>query len=308
VTDDALAPAFGEALVAFEEHLRAEKGRSPHTVRAYLSDLTSLFAHAQRDGARGPDDLDLRRLRAWLAFQSTRGGSRSTVARRAATARVFSAYAARTGLASRDAGAQLASPKVRRALPTVLGRAEAAAVLDAAQEDATDGGATTLRDVALVELLYATGIRVSELCGLDLGDVDRGRGLVRVRGKGGKERAVPVGAPALAALDRWLSSGRPELSTDASGQAVFLGVRGGRLGPRSARAIVHARMRRVDGVADVGPHALRHSAATHLLEGGADLRSVQEVLGHATLATTQIYTHVSVERLRATYDQAHPRA
>jgi integrase/recombinase XerC len=303
-----LSPAFVEALDAFEEHLRLEKGRSPHTVRAYVGDLTSLFLHAQRRGGRAPADLDLATLRSWLALQSSRGCSRSTLARRAASARVFSAYAARTGLAAEDAGALLASPRARRTLPSVLRRGEADAVLAAAGVDAGAGDPVAIRDLAVVEVLYATGVRVGELCGLDLPDVDLSRRLLRVRGKGGKERSVPLGDPAVHALLRWLSEGRPALAGEHSGDAVFLGLRGRRLGTRSARAVVHARLRRVDGVPDLGPHGLRHSAATHLLEGGADLRSVQELLGHATLATTQIYTHVSVERLRATYDQAHPRA
>lgn len=303
-----LLPPFDEALEAFGEHLRDELGRSPHTVRAYVGDLTSLFLHAQRRGCAGPSELDLSTLRSWLALQSSLGCARSTLARRAAAARVFSAYAVRTGRAAEDTGAMLATPKVRRALPGVLRQSEVTSVLDAAGHDAEGTDPVALRDLALLELLYATGIRVSELCGLDLDDLDLDRRVVRVLGKGGKQRTVPVGTPAIAALRTWVSVGRPRLADEHSGAAVFLGVRGRRLGTRAARAIVHARLRRVDGVPDLGPHGLRHTAATHLLEGGADLRSVQELLGHATLATTQIYTHVSVERLRATYDQAHPRA
>ncbi len=165
-----------------------------------------------------------------------------------------------------------------------------------------------MRDSALLELLYASGIRVGELVGLDVDDIDRGRRVVRVLGKGRKERTVPYGAPAAAALETWLRSGRPLLAREASGPALFLGLRGRRLDPRTVRRVVHAAMQALDGVPDLGPHGLRHSAATHLLEGGADLRSVQEMLGHASLATTQIYTHVSVERLRRAYAQAHPRA
>jgi len=307
-TTEPLTPPFAEALAAFEEHLTSEKGRSPHTVRAYCGDLTSLFGHAARLGATGPADLDLATVRSWLALQSSLGRSRSTIARRAAAARVFSAFAARTGRAPDDAAALLATPKVRRSLPTILRRGEADAALAAAGDDATTGDPVAIRDAAILELLYATGIRVSELCGLDLGDIDDARRTVRVIGKGRKERSVPMGEPAARALTRWVTDARRELADEHSGEAVFIGVRGRRLGTRAARAIVHARLRRVDGVPDLGPHGLRHTAATHLLEGGADLRSVQELLGHATLATTQIYTHVSVERLRATYDQAHPRA
>jgi integrase/recombinase XerC len=187
----------------------------------------------------------------------------------------------------------------------VLAADEAAAVMRAAAEDLTPIG---LRDAAIVELLYATGARVGELCGLDVDDVDDRRRTVRLMGKGAKERTVPVGEPAAAAVATWLSRGRPRLVTADSGPALLLGARGRRLDPRTARQVVHDRLAAVPGVADLGPHGLRHTAATHLLEGGADLRSVQELLGHATLATTQIYTHVSIDRLRATYDRAHPRA
>ena len=303
-----LSPAFTEALDAFVEHLRVERGRSTHTVRAYRGDLTSLFRHAQRMGRAGPDEVDLATLRSWLALQSSTGAARSTIARRAPAARVFTAFAARQGLAGADAGAHLASPKVRRSLPVVLRKAEAQAVLELAEQAAGDGDAVALRDAALLELLYAGGLRVSELCGLDLDDVDHERRLVRVLGKGGKERSVPLGLPAVRAVERWVSDGRPALAGEDGGAALFLGVRGRRLGTRTARAVVHSRVSVADGVPDVSPHAFRHTAATHLLDGGADLRSVQELLGHATLATTQIYTHVSVERLRATYEQAHPRA
>jgi integrase/recombinase XerC len=168
--------------------------------------------------------------------------------------------------------------------------------------------AVALRDAAILELFYATGIRVSELCGMDAASLDHGRRTVRVRGKGDKERTVPVGVPAIRAVTRWLEVGRPVLATAASGPALFLGVRGGRLDPRTARRIVHKRLSEAGTARDTGPHGIRHSAATHLLEGGADLRSVQEILGHSSPATTQIYTHVSIERLKTSYRQAHPRA
>jgi len=220
-------------------------------------------------------------------------------------ARAFTAWAARDGLIESDPGVRLASPKARQSLPEVLRVEEAAAVMEAAGAIATPIG---LRDAAIVELLYGTGARVSELCGLDIDDLDGDRRTVRLFGKGAKERTVPLGEPAVAAVSRWLSVGRPRLVTPESGLALLLGARGGRLDPRAARQVVHDRLAAVEGVADLGPHGLRHTAATHLIEGGADLRSVQELLGHATLATTQIYTHVSIERLRATYDRAHPRA
>ena len=175
--------------------------------------------------------------------------------------------------------------------------------------DGVDGGSPQdLRDRLVLELLYATGVRVGELCGLDVDDVDDGRRVLRVLGKGARERTVPFGQPAAQALTAWLGQGRPQWATARSGPALLLGRRGGRLDPRAARSLVHRRLADVPGAPDLGPHGLRHSAATHLLEGGADLRSVQELLGHASLATTQLYTHVSVERLRSSYAQAHPRA
>jgi integrase/recombinase XerC len=214
----------------------------------------------------------------------------------------------RTGRAHTDAGALLGSPKARRELPVALGHEDIRALLDATAEAITDDGPIGLRDLAVLELLYATGIRVGELCGLDVDDLDRERRVVRVLGKGRKERSVPYGAPAADAVASWLRHGRPALAADSSGPALFLGARGGRLDQRSVRRIVHTRLAAVDGAPDIGPHGLRHTAATHLLEGGADLRSVQEILGHASLGTTQIYTHVSNERLRAAYRLAHPRA
>jgi integrase/recombinase XerC len=304
----ARAPALNEALEAFAEHLRDERGLSAHTVRAYVGDLGSLFDHATRAGLSRPDQIDLALLRSWLAALQSSGAARTSLARRSAAARAFTAWAARTGRTSADAGARLASPKAHRVLPPVLKQADAHELLEATGEDADAGDPVALRDRALLELLYATGIRVGELCALDLPMVDLERNSVRVLGKGGKERTVPFGRPAHDALVGWIVKGRPHLVGERSGQALLLGVRGGRLDPRAARTIVHRRLRAVPGAPDIGPHGLRHSAATHLLEGGADLRSVQELLGHATLATTQIYTHVSVERLRSTYEQAHPRA
>jgi integrase/recombinase XerC len=296
-------------------------------VRADLGDARSLLAHAARSGVRTPAELRLAHLRSWLALQTARGGARSTVARRAAGARALTGFALRSGLSPTDPAALLASPRAHRTLPSVLRADQAAAVLDAAAdrarpvrpaaesaETAEESGAApashalALRDHAIVEVLYAGGIRVSELVGLDLDSLDPARRAVRVRGKGDKERVVPLGLPAWRALERWIDAGRPELARPSAGQAVFVGARGSRIDPRAARSVVHAAAGAIEGAPDIGPHGLRHSAATHLLEGGADLRSVQELLGHATLATTQIYTHVSVERLRATYDQAHPRA
>lgn len=295
-------------LEAFVRYLRSERGLSEHSVRAYRGDVATLVDHATRMGRGRVADLDLLVLRSWLAGQATRGMARTTLARRAAAARGFTAWAHRRGLIATDPGSLLATPRTGRPLPGVLRRDEADALLHVAGLAADDEGPVALRDLAMLEVLYASGIRVGELCGLDVDEVDRSRRVLRVLGKGAKERTVPVGAPALRALDRWLADGRPALATPTSGPALFLGARGRRVDPRTVRRAVHALLAHVPGAPDLGPHGLRHSAATHLLEGGADLRSVQELLGHATLATTQIYTHVSVDRLKATYDQAHPRA
>ena len=306
-----------EAVDDFADHLSRVRNRSVHTVRAYVTDLVSLLDHAVRMGCAELPELDLAVLRSWLAKQRTMGAARTTMARRAAAARTFSAWAHRTGLLADDIAAPLASPRARRELPTVLRADQAAALMDAArpadapQPDGAPGAdspeAVLLRDRLLLELLYGTGVRISEACGLDVTDVDQGRRVVRVLGKGGRERSVPYGVPAQRALDTWLSLGRPALATPGSGRALLLGAQGGRLNPTTARRIV-ADWTEAAGVPRVTPHGLRHSAATHLLEGGADLRAVQELLGHSSLASTQIYTHVSVERLRAAYRQAHPRA
>jgi integrase/recombinase XerC len=305
-----------DATAAFERHVAAERGLSPHTVRAYVSDARSLLEHAGWCGAAGPGELTAPMLRSWLAAQHSAGASRATLARRGAAARSFTAFAHQRGWLATDPGTGLGTPKVRRALPQFLRPAEIADVLASSEADIAQpppdrtpaGAAVALRDAAILELLYATGIRVSELCGLDRGALDLGRRTVRVFGKGGKERTVPVGIPAVRAVTQWETSGRPALVTAASGPALFLGVRGGRMDPRTARRVVHERLRAAGVPTDTGPHGLRHTAATHLLEGGADLRSVQEMLGHSSLATTQIYTHVSVERRKASYRQAHPRA
>ena len=303
-----LPEEFATALAAYERHLVSERDLTPHTVRAYLGDVSGMLAHASRLGLTSLDDLDVRTLRSWLANQQTLGKARTTMARRATAVRVFTAWALRTGRASLDAGAQLGNPKARRSLPPALDVAEARALLQAAATAADDGSPVGLRDVAILELLYATGIRVGELCGLDVDDVDRARRVVRVFGKGRKERTVPYGVPADAALGRWLEQGRAKLLAPGAGGALFLGARGGRVDQRAVRRMVHRRLADVPGAPDLGPHGLRHTAATHLLEGGADLRAVQELLGHASLATTQVYTHVTAERLRKAYQLAHPRA
>ncbi|GLZ07138.1 tyrosine recombinase XerC [Actinomadura sp. NBRC 104412] len=292
-----------EAVAEFGRYLRGERDVSPHTLRAYEGDLRDLCRYAAEVGVRKVSELDVNVLRAWLALQHADGLSRATLARRTAAARAFTAHLHRRRVITHDPGQLLGTPKRHRDLPRVLDQDEAARLLD--EMDAE--GPLGLRDQAVLELLYGTGVRVGELCGLDIDDLDTGRGTVRVLGKGGKERTVPLGEPAARAVATWLSAGRPALANERSGPALFLGARGGRLHANTVRRIVHGRIAEVGDVPDLAPHGLRHSAATHLLEGGADLRSVQEILGHASLQTTQIYTHVTPERLRQVHRQAHPR-
>jgi integrase/recombinase XerC len=304
-----LPGSLGTVVDGFERHLTAERGLSTHTVRGYIGDVVSLLSGMA--GAVGDADLaalDISALREWLSAQHADGASRATLARRTASARAFTAWAFRAGLLTADPGPRLAVPSKQRKLPAVLRVDQAGSAMQASAVGAEQGDPVALRDHAVLELLYATGVRVAELCGLDVDDVDRERRLIRVIGKGDKERVVPFGVPADQSIGRWLSDGRPKIVRESSGAALFLGVRGGRLDPRTVRRTVHDAVGAVDGAPDVGPHGLRHSAATHLLEGGADLRSVQELLGHATLATTQLYTHVTVERLKAIHDRTHPRS
>lgn len=297
---------FAAVLDRWVEWLRWERGRSPATVRAYRADVQALLAYAGMAGATAVADLTTGHVRGWLGAGQGSGWSRATMARRAAAARTFTSWAVRAGVLSTDPAGRIASPRRRRQLPRVLDQAEAERLCESARA-AAGSGPLGLRDHALVEVLYATGARVAEVVGLDLADVDRERRALRVTGKGDKERVVPLGLPALRAMDTWLAAGRGSMVTSASPPAVFLGLRGGRLDQRQAREAV-ARAGRAAGLTDVHPHALRHSAATHVLDGGADLRCVQELLGHATLTATEIYTHVSQARLLAAYHQAHPRA
>lgn len=362
-SDDDLPGPLRDALECFLDSLRLTRNLSPHTIRAYRGDIGGLMRHLTRHGATDLGVLDLRVLRSWLAQQHTLGAARSTLSRRAAAARTFTAFARAQGWIDTDPGLRLASPRVHRTLPAVLdvdqarrvvetsGRREAVsdnqnsaddstpmnnhAGAEDGQDDNTPASTHTrpdrshstrdptsaqaldaariarslaVRDHLVLELLYGCAIRVSELVGLDLGHIDRGRRVLRVVGKGDKERVAPFGLPAERALQDYLRSARADLATATSGQALLLGQRGGRLGQREARRIVYSAVAALPGAPHMGPHGLRHSAATHVLEGGADLRSVQELLGHASLATTQLYTHVSAERLRAVYQQAHPRA
>jgi len=294
-------------LEEFDDYLALQCGRSAHTRRAYLGDLRSLFAFLEQRGV-GLDGLSLPVLRAWLSTAAGAGAARTTLARRTSAVKAFTAWAVRRGVLTSDPAARLQVPKAHRTLPAVLRQDQALRAMVAAKSGAQQGDPLALRDRLIVEMLYATGIRVSELCGLDIDDVDTRHRLVRVLGKGNKQRSAPFGLPATEALAAWLTDGRPALATAESGPALLLGARGRRLDVRQARTVVHQTVAAVDGAPDMGPHGLRHSAATHLLEGGADLRVVQELLGHSSLATTQLYTHVAVSRLRAVHDRAHPRA
>ncbi len=316
----ALPPELSGPLVDYERYLAVTRNYSTATVRAYRADIGDLLRHAARTRAGTIDDIDLPLLRSWLARQQSTGHSRTTLARRATSARVFLRWAAATGRASADRGSALARPRPHQQIPQILAVEQARRLTDALAErpvpatgtsppgDADRREALVLRDIAVVELLYATGMRVGELCALDVDDLDRHRRVVRVFGKGRKERTVPFGVPADDALAGWLRHGRPELGAARAGPALFVGARGRRIDPRAVRTLVHVVTRSIDGAPDLSPHGLRHSTATHLLEGGADLRSVQELLGHASPATTQIYTHVSADRLRSAFEQAHPRA
>jgi integrase/recombinase XerC len=296
------------AVQRFAHHLATERGYSQHTVRSYRSDLADLLAFAGERSAADARDLDLELLRDWLWHGSQAGLAKATLARRAAAAKGLSAWLAREGEIPTDEATRLRAPKPGRTLPRVLSTEQLDSLLDGLHVRAVDGDPVAVRDVAIIEVLYASALRVSELTGLDLADLDHERLTLRVTGKGAKERVVPFGVPAQRAVIDYLHRGRPELATPVSGPALFLGSRGGRLGPRTVYRLVAGLLADVQGSGPSGPHALRHTAATHLLDGGADLRAVQEMLGHASLGTTQIYTHVSTDRLRQSYLNAHPRA
>ena len=301
--------ALDEVRSAFERYLEAERNLSAHTIRAYLGDLDSFFDHLERLDVNDFATLELAHIRSWLANQQVKGGARTTLSRRATSIRLFTKWATKKGYLVKDVGATLATPKGARTLPDVLTVADASLAMDAmAVRVGEEDGPISKRDAAMLEILYASGARVSELCGLDLEDIDYLRSTIRVLGKGNKERTIPIGNPAMRALELWLKNGRESLVGAKSERAVFLGARGKRIDQRTVRTMVYHALAALEGAEKMGPHALRHSAATHLLEGGADLRTVQEILGHASLATTQIYTHVSTERLQKAFKQAHPRA
>lgn len=307
------ATALSEDIADFARHLRHEKARSEHTVRSYVGDLEDLSGWMSERGLRGVGALDRETLRGWLAQRHQRGMARNSVSRGIASVHTFCRWAVDTGRLEHDPAATLKGPKKARHLPEVVNSAALSDMLDGLAELADHPGedereaARAARDWALLELLYATGTRISEVVGLDLRDVDDGPGVITVTGKGSKERRVPFGERAEQALMLWRQR-RETLRTEKSGDALFLGARGGRIDARVARRAVADALRTVPDTHASGPHSLRHSAATHLLDGGADLRTVQELLGHSTVATTQIYTHVSVERLKNAYVQAHPRA
>ena len=285
------------------EYLRLGRRMSSHTICAYLADLRSLldFLSLEQDATEEQlrDALTQRAIRSWLAQTLAQGGARSTIARHTAAIRNFTAWALREGILPRDPAALLSSPRADQRLPSPLDESDAWKLLNAAREEAAAGGASQIRNWAILELTYACGLRVSSL--------NREALTVRVVGKGNKERVVPYGPPAADALDHWLVRGRPQLAGERSGHALFLGDKGGRIDPRIVRSMVH-KMAAHAGVHDIAPHGLRHSTATHLLQGGADLRAVQEMLGHSSLSTTQRYTHVDTARLSAIYQRAHPRA
>ncbi len=292
---------MNNAIEAFTSYLNRERSLSDNTIRAYVGDVESFSIHLKALGVEDVSTLNISHLRSWLANQQSKGASRTTLSRRATSIKLFTKWAYKNGLIPNDVGANLATPKAHRILPEILDVKSADLAMQSLETFAEESGElTAIRNLAMVEMLYASGARVSELCGLNLKDIDYERSTIRVIGKGSKERVIPIGRPAIAALEKWLAV-RPQLANDKSGDALFLGARGKRIDQRQVREVVYKTI-------ELGPHALRHSAATHLLEGGADLRTVQEILGHASLSTTQIYTHVSAERLHSAFKQAHPRA
>ena len=294
---------------AYAEHLRNERNLSENSIRAYLADLESMLEHINRLGVTEFSQLDINLLRSWLANLQVKGAARSSITRRVVSIRAFTFWGAQNGWLARDIGRDLVAPRPERSLPEVIDVVGAASLIEALEVRASEEQTPIAhRDLAIVELLYSSGIRVSELVGLDTQSVDRERFTLRVIGKGDKERIVPIGIPALRALDRWLEIGRPILATELSEAALFIGSRGKRIDQRVVRDVVYSATSALSGAKRLGPHSLRHTAATHLLEGGADLRTVQEILGHSSLSTTQIYTHVTEERLKRAYEQAHPRA
>ena len=296
-----------ELIAQYEEHLVLVRNLAENSIKGYVSDLESFLKHLEKLHIEEFSQLELTHIRSWLAELQGAGVARSTIARRIVSIRAFTYWGASQGWIKSDLGAELAIPKPHRTLPEVLDIADTEIVLESIQTRAhEDPNPLTIRDLALVEVLYATGVRVSEICGLDIRSIDESRNTLQVMGNGSKERVVPMGIPAVDALRHYLEVARPLLANEKSGNAVFLGSRGSRIDQRTVREVVYLATAAVGS--KMGPHGLRHTAATHLLEGGADLRTVQEILGHSSLATTQIYTHVSPDRLQKAFDTAHPRA
>ena len=297
-----------QALVGrFIAHIENAKGYSPNTQRAYRSDLAELVDFARAQSVLSTERLDVELIRDWLFSVSEAGAAKSTIARKSASVRAFTAWLNRQTILPTDPGLRLKTPKSSRTLPTVVSREVLAEVFQKLASAAQTGDPAKLLEQVVIELLYATGMRVSELVGINLADIDYSRGLIVVTGKGDKQRMVPYGKPAGLAIEAWLRQGRPKLQTEETRDWLLVNSRGGRLGVRTVYSIVATLLGQTP-IGAVGPHALRHTAATHLLDGGADLRAVQELLGHSSLGTTQIYTHVSVERLKQGYQGAHPRA
>jgi len=287
-----------------EGFARSIAGRSQHTVRAYVGDVRDFATWADRGQVSGPAQVDRLLLRRYLAYLSTRRYARATVSRKAAALRGYFAWLARRGVIDTDPAARLRAPSGNGRLPRVLDSRELSVLLDGSPSEIQGDEAVRLRDDAVLELLYGSGLRVSELCGLDTGDLDLQGRTVTVMGKGSRERRVPMHDRCAQALRRWSLEGRSQMVRSHSPpEALFLNGRGNRLGPRDVRRLLDRRAPH-----PTHPHALRHSFATHLLDGGADLRVVQELLGHASLRTTQVYTHVSKERLLSVHGETHPRA
>lgn len=306
---------FEDALDGFIAYLKTNRGSSANTRKSYRSDITECLSALEKHGCKDLNEVTVKDLRMWMAA-SSEGHARSSMARKTVAIRGFFAWAHEHGMTAVDPAAILQTPRIPDVLPAVLNESQAEHLMECVDADGAEAeshepdakrSAIDLRDAAMLELLYATGMRVAELVGLDMSDVTFGNRTVKVTGKGNKQRVMPFGAPADKVLRDWMERGRPSLVCNRSGDALFLGMRGGRIDQRMVRRVVHGRAREA-GVPDISPHALRHSAATHMLDGGADLREVQEMLGHSSLKTTQRYTHVSIEQLKARYGQAFPRA
>lgn len=302
-----MSTSVERAIAGFGDYLDAGRGYSANTVKAYLTDVNDLASYLKKRSIDDVEELNLEHLREWLWQATQQGLTKTTIARKSAAVRSFTAWALKNNLCTADPGLRLRSPKASRTLPKIVSRESLALVFAALEAKATEDNPQGVRDLVAVELLYASGARVSELVGLDLESIDYSRNIMRVMGKGSKERMIPFGQPARDALDLWIRTARPMLESESSGRALLLNSRGQRIGVRQVYGLV-AKLLEATTTGAAGPHSLRHSAATHLLDGGADLRAVQELLGHASLGTTQIYTHVSIERLRDGYKNAHPRA